>query len=319
MVSLLGAEGGAVVVDDNNASVLEQFAAHIRGGASEGVVLFLVVAGGGGDASHVAAMADGGLVVQEALLGRGANTRQIRVLDPGDAGPLEHGLLLAIETLHGHIVSGGEFFRLHQVGVERRGDQTEQIRAGNGVVAQDDLGLHRQSEGSGGRDRAGVLGAGVQLGDDVLIDLAIQHGHRGFLHDPAAIALGCVQVETSATDQIVPLGQRRGRLGQVVSARRDQTVHATGGGLGGTGVSDQESNLIALDLALGGDGVAEQGFALLEARDEFIAVLRLECGFGHDWLLKRNGKISPIASRGSQLVGRIGCPLLRGDRRLVGA
>jgi hypothetical protein len=159
-----------------------------------------------------------------------------------------------------------------------------------------------------------------KLGDDVAVDLAVDDAHRGLLHDGALVTLRSEHVEPGLANEVVPFGQRRGRLGQIVGTRRDQAVDATSDRLRTAAAGDEEGSLVALDDRFGRHGLTEKRLTRLERGDELVAILDLESSVRHSGLLCENCGFSRegrFADRldgatweppGSQRLGRYGCP-----------
>ena len=208
------------------------------------------------------------------------------------------------EGLDLDVIRAGVLRHLHHVAVEGRRDDGEQVVLVleiDLIVAQDrarpDDQIDRRHGGG-----AGVVGPAVQGGDDRIVDAAVDDAHRGFLHDPALIALTGQDVEFGLADQIVPFAERRGALRVVVGARRDEAVDASADGACRTGIGYQEDRLVAADVRLLHGHAAQNRLTVLETGDEFLPILSLKGSLGH-------GRHSKAPER-SWTFGRVELPWL---------
>src|SRR3546814_17679628 len=80
----------------------------------------------------------------------------------------------------------------------------------------------------------------------------------------ALVALAGEDVEVRLAHQVMPLGEGRRGLGEVIGARRDQAVDAAGDGGGRARIRDKEGRGVALDDRLGDDGRREPRLHVLE-------------------------------------------------------
>jgi hypothetical protein len=128
----------------------------------------------------------------------------------------------------------------------------------------------------------------VQVREDLVVNLAVDHADRGFLHDRALVALAREDVEIRLAHQVMPFAEVAGVLVEVVVAGRDLAIDAAGDSGSAAGAGDEEHGSVALDHGLGRAAIAQQRLFLLERGDELLPVLGLECGFGHDGLRNKD-------------------------------
>ena len=203
--------------------------------------------------------------------------------NPHHTQPVEHHGLVApcrivvLERVRIDVRRLGELGGLCDVGFEGRGNQPGDVRIpGDRGVLQDGLRFHREADRRRDGGIARVHCAGIESRDDVGVDLAVDHAHRGRLHDRPLIALAREHVEARLADEIVPLDQGAGILVQVVRARRDETVDAARDCRRTAGIRHQEHCRVSFDDRFVGDGIAQDRLLLLKASDELLPVLGLK-------------------------------------------
>src|SRR6266478_601327 len=104
-----------IVVDHDDAGVLQQCGAHEDRGARPVVGVLLVVAGADIHLARVHRVTDGGAMEREALLAGGAHVRKVRMEYPVETGPAAEAASRPDQGLDLDILSLLEFRDLHQV------------------------------------------------------------------------------------------------------------------------------------------------------------------------------------------------------------
>src|SRR5258706_5369143 len=211
-------------------------------------------------------MADRGSMEREALLGSGADARQMRMEQPVEAGPSAEATSRPGEGLDHHVLSLLKFRNLHQIGAHRRRTDEEHVVFFGGVdVLQVEMGQGTRRERERHRlGRTEIARCGVERADDVLVDLAVQHPDRRHLHDAAAAALRGADVELGPLRLVVPLDQSGRNLGETVDARRDIPVQSTRDGGSAAGNRGPENGLVAFYYPFNRRDCAQPKLALLK-------------------------------------------------------
>jgi len=129
---------------------------------------------------------------------------------------------------HGNVIRAGEFRCQFQVRQECRRTQKRNIGIPwNFGVTKLGTAMLEQVDGSHGGAGTDCHRTRIQGGDDLAVNLAIDHTHSGVLHDGPLIALAGKDIEIGLTNQVMPFGQRSGVLGQVVGSGLDQAIDAS--------------------------------------------------------------------------------------------